>query len=48
MRAPHMPNEAPKETVDRYKHLKNVNRQLHAAMVTEIDSGIQRIFECFA
>jgi len=43
--APHMPNEAPKETVDKYKHLKNVNRQLHAAMVTEIDSGIQRIFE---
>ena len=42
--APHMPNEAPKKTVDRYKHLKNVNRQLHAAMVTEIDKGIQRIY----
>jgi arylsulfatase A-like enzyme len=39
-----MPNEAPKKTVDQYKHLKNVNRQLHAAMVTEIDKGIQRIY----
>lgn len=42
--APHMPNEAPKKSVDQYKHLKNVNRQLHAAMVTEIDKGVQRIY----
>ncbi|MEO0726546.1 MAG: arylsulfatase [Bacteroidota bacterium] len=41
--APHMPNEAPAETVALYQHLENENRQLHAAMVTEVDQGIQRI-----
>lgn len=41
--APHMPNEAPDETVAAYQHIENRNRQLHAAMVSEIDRGIQRI-----
>lgn len=43
--APHMPNEAPKKTVEQYQHLPDTNRQLHAAMVTEVDKGIQRIYE---
>ena len=43
--APHLPNEAPDETVANYQHIENKNRQLHAAMVTEVDKGIQRIYE---
>lgn len=43
--APHMPNEAPAETVATYQHIDNENRRLHAAMVTEVDVGIQRIYE---
>lgn len=43
--APHMPNEAPIETLAAYQHLENKNRQLHAAMVTEVDRGIQRIMD---
>ncbi|MEM1219277.1 MAG: sulfatase-like hydrolase/transferase, partial [Bacteroidota bacterium] len=43
--APHMPNEAPAETVATYPQIKNKNRQLHAAMVTEVDRSIQRIVE---
>ncbi|MEM6964981.1 MAG: arylsulfatase [Bacteroidota bacterium] len=41
--APHMPNEAPAEIVAEYQHIKNKNRQLHAAMITEMDRGIQKI-----
>lgn len=41
--APHLPNEAPKEAVAEYQNIENKNRQLHAAMVTEIDRGIQKI-----
>lgn len=43
--APHMPNEAPMEAVEEYGHLQDENRQLHAAMVSEIDRGVKRIFE---
>jgi len=43
--APHMPNEAPDSTVSFYQHLSDTNRQLHAAMVTEVDKCIQRIYE---
>lgn len=43
--APHMPNEAPDETVATYQQLDNENRRLHAAMVTEVDNGIRRIYE---
>lgn len=38
--APHLPNEAPKETVDAYTHIKNPNRRVHAAMVTELDTAV--------
>ncbi|MBW2366576.1 MAG: arylsulfatase [Deltaproteobacteria bacterium] len=41
--APHMPNEAPEETVAQYQNLKNEFRRLHAAMVTELDLGIKKI-----
>ena len=43
--APHMPNEAPATAVARYQSLPDSNRQLHAAMVTEVDKGIQQIYE---
>ena len=40
---PHLPNEAPEVTVERYQHIDNANRRVHAAMVDEIDQGIGRI-----
>ena len=43
--APHMPNEAPDTAIAFYQHLPDTNRQLHAAMVSEVDKGIQRIYE---
>ncbi len=43
--APHLPNEAPPEAIRPYQNLPNKNRQLHAAMVSEVDKGIQRIYE---
>ncbi|MEM6347047.1 MAG: arylsulfatase [Bacteroidota bacterium] len=43
--APHMPNEAPHESVVAYNHIKDSNRQLHAAMVSEVDKGIQKLIE---
>lgn len=43
--APHLPNEAPEEAVTAYQHLESKNRQVHAAMVSEIDRGIQRIVQ---
>ncbi|MEM6634016.1 MAG: arylsulfatase, partial [Bacteroidota bacterium] len=46
--APHMPNESPQEAVVDYQHLDNKNRQLHAAMVTEVDKGIQQIMRALA
>ncbi len=41
--APHLPNEAPAETVDTYANLEDSNRRLHAAMVTELDTAIGTI-----
>lgn len=41
--APHMPNEAPDATIAQYKDIKNENRRIHAAMVTEMDTAIERI-----
>jgi arylsulfatase A-like enzyme len=43
--APHTPNEAPKETLDRYAQLENPHRQRHAAMVSELDAGVGRIVD---
>ena len=34
--APHLPNEAPEETVAEYASIANENRRVHAAMVSEL------------
>lgn len=41
--APHLPNEAPEETVSSYTSIENENRRLHAAMVSELDTAIGAI-----
>jgi arylsulfatase A-like enzyme len=41
--APHLPNEAPTETIERYADLPNEKRRIHAAMVDEMDQGIGRV-----
>lgn len=43
--APHLPNEAPNEAILPYQNLPDKRRQLHAAMVSEVDRGIQQIYE---
>ncbi|EED31740.1 arylsulfatase B [gamma proteobacterium NOR5-3] len=43
--APHLPNEAPADTLARYAHIENPNRRIHAAMVTELDSAIGQLME---
>jgi arylsulfatase A-like enzyme len=42
--APHLPNEAPAETVERYTKLASP-RDVHAAMVTEMDTAIGRVVD---
>ena len=41
--APHLPNEAPEETIAQYSHIENPNRRVHAAMVSELDSAIGQL-----
>lgn len=41
--APHLPNEAPEETIQKYAHIDNEHRRIHAAMVDELDSEIGNI-----
>jgi arylsulfatase A-like enzyme len=41
--APHLPNEAPAASIDKYGHIDNENRRVHAAMVDELDHAIGRI-----
>ena len=43
--APHLPNEAPESAIAAYKHIADTSRQVHAAMVSEVDKGIQKIYE---
>lgn len=43
--APHLPNEAPDETVARYEDLASEDRRLHAAMVTELDTAVGRVLD---
>ncbi|ARN74553.1 arylsulfatase B [Oceanicoccus sagamiensis] len=38
--APHLPNEAPEETIAQYESIANPNRRIHAAMVGELDAAI--------
>ena len=41
--APHLPNEAPPETVERYHEIVDERRRVHAAMVSELDDAIGRL-----
>jgi arylsulfatase A-like enzyme len=43
--APHMPNEAPPEAINRYRHIRDRHRRRHAAMVSELDAGVGRIVD---
>lgn len=43
--APHAPLQAPQETINKYKHIKNKNRQIYAAMVDEMDQGIGMVVD---
>ena len=41
--APHLPNEAPPETLQRYAAIADEKRRLHAGMVSELDAAVGRI-----
>jgi len=41
--APHLPNEAPQQAIDRYAHIENPHRRKHAAMVSELDTAVGQI-----
>ncbi|QVY66098.1 sulfatase [Polaribacter sp. Q13] len=43
--APHMPLEAPKETIEKYNFIKDKKRRTYAAMVDELDQGIGVVVE---
>lgn len=43
--APHIPNEAPRETVETYSHITDPKRRIHAAMVTELDTAVGQIID---
>ena len=41
--APHIPNEAPEESVLKFSYIENQTRRIHAAMVHEMDNAIGEI-----
>lgn len=41
--APHLPNEAPEQTIAKYSGIENEHRRVFAAMVDELDAAIGRI-----
>src|SRR5215510_6755352 len=41
--APHAPHQAPKEYLDRYKHIADPARRAYAAMITAMDDQIGRV-----
>jgi arylsulfatase A-like enzyme len=43
--APHLPNEAPPATVERYRDIGSPHRRVHAAMVSELDAAIGRLVD---
>jgi arylsulfatase A-like enzyme len=45
--APHLPNEAPEESVAKYGTIENEKRRIHAAMVSELDTAIGRVLDAF-
>ena len=40
---PHLPNEAPQSYIDRYNHIDDENRRVHAAMVNHLDDAIGQL-----
>ena len=45
--APHLPNEAPASSLERYAHLQDPKRRLHAGMVSELDDAVGRLLLAF-
>lgn len=43
--APHMPLQAPKETIAKYDHIEIPERRVYAAMVDEMDRGIGMVID---
>ena len=43
--APHTPNEAPQQSIEKFTFIKDPNRQIHAAMVYEMDNAIGNIID---
>ncbi|MBN4051749.1 arylsulfatase [Parvibaculum lavamentivorans] len=43
--APHLPNEAPEEAIAAYDGIDDPKRRVHAAMVTELDTGVGRVMD---
>ncbi|MEQ9586666.1 MAG: sulfatase-like hydrolase/transferase [Parvibaculaceae bacterium] len=43
--APHLPNEAPAETIETYTDIDDPDRRIHAAMVSELDRQIGAILD---
>ncbi|GAA4237888.1 hypothetical protein GCM10022291_26220 [Postechiella marina] len=43
--APHLPLEAPKETIEKYNFIKDKKRRVYAAMVDELDQGVGIVIE---
>lgn len=43
--APHTPNEAPQQSIEKFTFIKDPNRQIHAAMVHEMDNAIGNIID---
>ena len=41
--APHLPNEAPDNQIKNYSHVTDPRRQIHSAMVAELDNQVGRI-----
>lgn len=42
---PHLPNEAPPAFIDRYGHVADENRRVHAAMVSHLDASIGKVLQ---
>ena len=43
--APHTPNEAPYESIEKYSEILDEKRKIHAAMVSEMDQAIGSIIQ---
>ena len=41
--APHLPNEAPRASIERYREIEDEHRRIHAAMVSELDDAVGRL-----